>query len=125
MLPGDCFPWSGWFKAIVGAGMAPNGSWFAGIVEPACACVGSAYGNAGAAIAGAAVAGAAVAGAGYACDPVSRSFCAGASMAGAEVALGVAAAAQADVSISMSAKIKDMAFRFVDISLLLEKNIKG
>jgi hypothetical protein len=49
----------------------------------------------------------------------------GASVAGAEDALGVAAAPQADVRMSTSAKAKGVAFRLLDISLLLEKNIKG
>jgi hypothetical protein len=42
---------------------------------------------------------------------------------GLEVAWGVAAAPQAEVIIMISARTKGMAFRFVDISLLLEKNI--
>jgi hypothetical protein len=39
--------------------------------------------------------------------------------------MGVAAGPQAAVINSTSAKAKKVAFRFVDISLLLEKNIKG
>jgi hypothetical protein len=69
---------------------------------------------AGAEVAGAAVAGAENAGVAYM----------GASAAGTEDALGIAAAPQADVTISTSAKAKGVAIRLVDISLLLEKNIK-
>jgi len=80
----------------------------------ASAWVAAAYGRAGAAVAGAAVAGAATLGASM-----------GALFLGSEDALGVAAGPQADVRISTSAKAKSVAFRFVDISLLLEKNIKS
>jgi len=78
------------------------------------AWVAAAYGMAGSAVAGAAVAGAA---------NIDASM--GALFLGSEEAFGVAAAPQADVRISTSAKAKGMAFRFVDISLLIEKNIKG
>jgi hypothetical protein len=44
---------------------------------------------------------------------------------GLDFARGVAAAPQADVKISKSASANVVAFRFVDIFLLLEKNIKS
>jgi hypothetical protein len=69
-------------------------------------------------MAGAAVAGAAVAGA------ANKGASMGALFLCSVNAIGVAAGPQADVTTNTNTKTKKVAFRFVDISLLLEKNIK-